>query len=47
MKKSISQEEFIKRAINVHGEDKYNYSKVNYYNYASKVCIICPEHGEF
>lgn len=39
-------EEFIKRARKVHG-DKYNYSKVEYVNYETKVCIICPEHGEF
>jgi hypothetical protein len=37
---------FIKNAKNVHG-DKYDYSKVEYKNCESKVCIICPEHGEF
>ena len=37
---------FIERAKEVHG-DKYNYSKVNYINAHTKVCIICPEHGEF
>lgn len=31
---------------NIHG-DKYDYSKVNYVNAKTKVCIICPEHGEF
>lgn len=41
-----TQEEFIKRAKAVHG-DKYDYSKVNYINNRTKVCIICPEHGEF
>ena len=25
----------------------YDYSKVEYVNYETKVCIICPEHGEF
>lgn len=39
-------EEFIKRAKEVHG-DKYDYSKVNYIKSDIKVCIICPEHGEF
>lgn len=39
-------EEFIKRARAVHG-DKYNYSKVNYVTNKVKVCIICPQHGEF
>lgn len=38
--------EFIKNAIDVHG-DKYDYSKVKYVNNKTKVCIICPTHGEF
>ena len=39
-------EEFIERAKEVHN-DKYDYSKVNYENCRTKVCITCPEHGEF
>ena len=46
-------EEFIKRAKEVHG-DKYDYSKVDYKNDRTKICIIChekdkngKEHGEF
>ena len=39
-------EEFISNARSVHGE-KYDYSKVEYINNKTKVCIICPEHGEF
>ena len=27
--------------------NKYDYSKVEYNGYNTKVCIICPEHGEF
>lgn len=42
----ITTEEFIEKAKAVHG-DKYNYSKVRYANKRTKVCIICPEHGEF
>ena len=38
--------QFIEKAKKVHG-DKYDYSKVNYINSQTKVCIICPEHGEF
>lgn len=38
--------EFIRRAKLVHG-DKYDYSKVDYVNNSTKVCIICPKHGEF
>ena len=41
-----TQTDFIMKAKKVHG-DKYDYSKVNYRNSATKVCIICPEHGEF
>ena len=44
--KVITKEEFIKKAKKIHG-DKYDYSKVEYKNYGTKVCIICPEHGEF
>ena len=39
-------EQFIKDSISVHG-NKYDYSKVEYINAKTKVCIICPEHGEF
>ena len=38
--------EFVEKAIKIHG-DKYDYSKVEYKNATTKVCIICPEHGEF
>ena len=40
------KDDFIKKAKEVHG-DKYDYSKVNYINNRTKVCIICPKHGEF
>ena len=42
----ITTDEFIEKAIEVHG-DKYDYSKVRYVNSHTKLCIICPEHGEF
>ena len=41
-----TKEKFIEKAKEVHG-NKYDYSKVNYVNSSTKVCIICPEHGEF
>ena len=44
--KTISHEIFISRSIGVHGT-KYDYSKVEYAKSNIKVCIICPEHGEF
>jgi very-short-patch-repair endonuclease len=37
---------FILKAKLIHG-DKYDYSKVEYENNKTKVCIICPTHGEF
>jgi len=39
-------QEFIEQARKIHG-DKYDYSKVEYVNSQTKVCIICPDHGEF
>jgi len=42
----ITSKEFIERAKRVHG-DKYDYSKTEYVNAKTKVCIICPKHGEF
>lgn len=42
----ITTENFIEKAKSVHG-DKYDYSKVEYKNNNTKVCIICPKHGEF
>lgn len=41
-----TSEQFINDAKSIHG-DKYDYSKVNYNGCRSKVCIICPIHGEF
>ena len=45
--KKSTTEEFIKKAILVHGEKKYDYSKVDYKQSKIKVIIICPIHGEF
>ena len=52
-KRALSQEEFIKKAINIHG-NKYDYSKVVYKNYITKIEIVCNEedshsnrHGSF
>lgn len=44
--RKLTTNEFIEKARVVHG-DQYNYSKVNYINNSTKVCIICPVHGEF
>ena len=42
----LNKESFIIKSKNIHG-DKYNYDKVEYKNEHTKVCIICPKHGEF
>ena len=39
-------EQFIEKARKIHG-DKYDYSKVNYWQAFDNVTIICPIHGEF
>lgn len=39
-------EKIINKFKYIHG-NKYDYSKVNFVKTTSKVCIICPEHGEF
>ena len=44
--KKLEKNDIIKRFINIHG-NKYDYSKCEYTNFNTKVCIICPEHGEF
>lgn len=46
MGKRKTIDEFIIQAKIIHG-GKYDYSKVNYINNSTKVCIICPIHGEF
>ena len=42
----ITTEEWVNKAREIHG-DRYDYSKVKYINSETKVCIICPKHGEF
>ena len=43
---SKSIEQFLYAAKKVHGT-KYDYSKVEFVNYQTRVTIICPVHGEF
>ena len=40
------EKDFIKAAIEKHG-NKYDYSKVNYVNAKTPVCLVCPKHGDF
>ena len=46
MSQKITSEEFIKKAINIHG-DLYNYTKVIFIDYLTPVEIICKTHGIF
>lgn len=46
IKKPVDTMAFIEEARKIH-DDKYDYSNVKYVNNKTKVCIICPEHGEF
>lgn len=46
MPKKLTNNEFIKKA-NIKHNNKYDYSKSKYINTKSKICIICPIHGEF
>jgi hypothetical protein len=42
----LINDEFIARAGQVHG-DRYDYSRVQYRNFDTKVSIVCREHGPF
>lgn len=46
MSKRLTTDEFISKAILVHGNE-YDYSHVKYINTKTKVQIICKIHGEF
>lgn len=45
-KRTTTVESFIERSVEIHNK-KYDYSKVNYVNSKTKVCIMCPTHGQF
>jgi Zn finger protein HypA/HybF involved in hydrogenase expression len=44
--KKMPLEEFIRRAKKIF-KNKYDYSKVKYFNNSTKVTIVCPIHGDF
>jgi len=46
-RKTYSNKDFIQKSIKIHGEGKYDYSKVVYTHSRDKVIIVCPIHGEF
>lgn len=46
MSRKLTKEEFVRRAIEVHG-NKYSYDNVVYEKMLSKVEITCTQHGNF
>ena len=48
-KLSMSLDDFIKRAEEIFGKNRFVYSKVNLLDRDEfgRVCVICPKHGEF
>ena len=46
LNRRLSIKDFVEKARQVHG-NKYDYSKVKYFNRQTKISIICPTHGEF
>ena len=47
MPKKLTQEEFIAKAVAVHGVGRYDYSRAVYENAKTKVEVICFTHGVF
>lgn len=46
LKQRSTKEQFIKQAVEIHG-DRFDYSEVEYTNNSTKVVIICKQHGKF
>jgi len=47
LRKRLTTEQFIEKAIDLHGPDRYDYRLVDYRTSADKVTIICKIHGDF
>lgn len=47
MGKNLTTQEFLDKAIKIHSEEKYDYSKTVYKDFATKCIFICKKHGEF
>ena len=45
-RKNMNKEKFLKKAKEIFG-NFYNYDRVDYIDASTKICIICPIHGEF
>lgn len=44
--RKFTTEDVVVRAKAIHG-DKYDYSKIDYVDMRTKVCVVCSKHGEF
>jgi hypothetical protein len=47
MPKKLTQEEFLAKAVAVHGVGRYDYSQTVYLPTPQKIAICCPAHGVF
>ena len=47
IKKAMTKEEFIAKAIKIHANDKYDYSKVEYVNSKTPITITCNRHNDY
>lgn len=45
--KKMDTKSFIKKSKTIYGDDKFDYSNVNYVNANTKVEIVCKKHGKF
>lgn len=46
MAERMTTDEFVARAVQIHGE-RYHYDKVVYVNAHTNIIIVCPLHGDF
>lgn len=46
MNKKLTTEQFIAKAVKVHG-NRFNYDKVVYQGKLSSIVVTCPEHGDY
>ena len=46
MVRALTTKQFISRAMILH-KNKYEYYSTYYINMRTKICIVCPQHGEF
>lgn len=46
MSNKLNNEEYLSRVKNIYG-NTYDYSKIEYIDSETKICIICKKHGEF